>query len=183
MCAAITLKTERMELVAITEALAEAELGDLSFLSRLLNARVPENWPPGGTDEESVRCSLRELQRDPAQIGWLCWYFVLLAGPEGNRVLIGKGGFGGKPEPEGTVNIGYSLVEQFRGHGYATEALRKLISWALTIPEVNLIVANVRQQQEESIGVLEGCGFVRSSGESEADTVCYEVSRASFVSG
>ena len=42
--------------------------------------------------------------------------------------MIGAAGFQGPPDDTGAVRVGYGLAESARGHGYATEALRALLS-------------------------------------------------------
>lgn len=43
---------------------------------------------------------------------------------------IGGAGFHAAPDDDGTVTIGYGLVEAARGHGYAAETLRELLRFA-----------------------------------------------------
>jgi ribosomal-protein-alanine N-acetyltransferase len=38
--------TDRLELIAGTVKLARAEISDYALFSRLLDARVPDDWPP-----------------------------------------------------------------------------------------------------------------------------------------
>jgi RimJ/RimL family protein N-acetyltransferase len=45
-------------------------------------------------------------------------------------VAVGGLGFSGPPE-EGTVEVGYGLIEDARGHGYAAEALEAAIETAM----------------------------------------------------
>jgi RimJ/RimL family protein N-acetyltransferase len=45
---------------------------------------------------------------------------------------IGGMGFHGAPDEDGSVVIGYSLTSSVRGQGYASEALRGLLSFART---------------------------------------------------
>ena len=39
--------------------------------------------------------------------------------------MIGAAGFTGQPDETGAVRVGYGLAESARGHGYATEALKR----------------------------------------------------------
>ncbi|MFJ8739626.1 GNAT family N-acetyltransferase [Embleya sp. NPDC127516] len=43
---------------------------------------------------------------------------------------IGGLGFHGAPDADGTVTVGYGLIPDAQGHGYATEALRELLRLA-----------------------------------------------------
>jgi RimJ/RimL family protein N-acetyltransferase len=75
---------------------------------------------------------------------------------------IGSIGFFGPPDEHGTVMLGYGLAEQARGFGYATEALRGLIVYAFSHPEVTQIVADTDLDNVASHRVLEKTGFVRT---------------------
>lgn len=45
-------------------------------------------------------------------------------------LVIGSLGFNRPPDEHGTVTVGYGLVAEARGHGYATEGLRALLDLA-----------------------------------------------------
>jgi len=49
----LRLFTTRLELVAATVELAQAEIGDLSAFAGLLNVPRPTSWPPPLNDEYS----------------------------------------------------------------------------------------------------------------------------------
>ncbi|MER3514457.1 MAG: hypothetical protein C4310_08775 [Chloroflexota bacterium] len=55
-------------------------------------------------------------------------------------VLVGSGGFKGPPHA-GAVEIGYSVLPQYQGKGYATEMVAGLVRRALKHAEVDRIVA------------------------------------------
>jgi GNAT superfamily N-acetyltransferase len=65
----------------------------------------------------------------------------LAALPDGEEV--GSGGFGGRPGPNRRLTVGYSVHEEHRGRGYATEMLTLLTEWALARPEVDLVRATI----------------------------------------
>jgi RimJ/RimL family protein N-acetyltransferase len=82
-------------------------------------------------------------------------------------VLVGSGGFKGRPDPDGSVEIGYSMVEEFQGRGYATEAVRALAAWAFAHPGVSQVVAETMPGNTGSLRVLEKIGFRPVDGASE----------------
>jgi len=150
------IETERLELIAETAELAMAESAGLRQLAAALDADVPE-WPPEGI-AEALALFAAQLQRDPALAGWLNWYWILIDPASGRRTLIGSGGFT-SPPVDGTVAIGYSLLPAYQRKGYATEAVRALIAWAFSHPEVGRIVAETLPDNEPSIRVLLRAGF------------------------
>lgn len=80
-------------------------------------------------------------------------------GPKGP--VIGDLGFKGPPDERGVIDVGYSVVREERGKGYATEAVRALIDWAFGNPVVKTITADCEQANPASAAVLEKIGMKR----------------------
>jgi len=82
---------------------------------------------------------------------------------------LGGIGFFGPPEPAADgvpeVEVGYGLVEEARGWGFATEALRALLA---ETDRVGVRVrASVEPTNSASIRVLAKCGFTELRGSNE----------------
>ena len=75
-------------------------------------------------------------------------------------MLVAGAGYMGPPA-DGTVEIGYSVVPEERGRGYATEAVQVLIARALATEGVQRVVAEVHEENVASLKVMERCGFYR----------------------
>jgi len=148
------LLTRRLELVAATIELAQAELSCAAALAGLLGAPSPSAWPPPLNDEDSQRHFL-SLLRQPGAAGWSLW-FCIRREP---RALVGSAGFKGPPK-ERSVEIGYSMLETQQRNGYCTEAVRALLDWAFAHAEVDTIVAHTLPASRPSMRVLEKCGFI-----------------------
>ncbi|GGV23359.1 hypothetical protein GCM10010277_02900 [Streptomyces longisporoflavus] len=67
------------------------------------------------------------------------------------------------PPSEGVIEIGYGIVASRRGRGYASEATRALVAYALTAPDVHTVSADVELSNPPSVRVLEKAGFHRQS--------------------
>ncbi|MER6630574.1 GNAT family N-acetyltransferase [Streptomyces sp. NPDC000987] len=106
--------------------------------------------------------------------------FVLVRREDGRA--IGGMGFHGVPDEEDRAEIGYDLVAAARGHGYATEALRALASWALARDDVSALLAVVEPDNLPSQAVVTRAGFRRVSedGGAGGDTgpLAYELASA-----
>jgi RimJ/RimL family protein N-acetyltransferase len=74
-------------------------------------------------------------------------------------VVIGDIGFHGPPGQGGAVTVGYGLAPGARGHGYATEALRAVVAWALAQPEVGCVEADTTHANLPSQRVMERAGM------------------------
>lgn len=76
-------------------------------------------------------------------------------------LAVGSIGLFGPPE-DGEVEVGYGLVEEVRGRGLATEALRALL--AETDRAAVRVRAGVQPENAPSLRVLAGCGFTELRG-------------------
>lgn len=148
------IETARLTLVPATIDLARAEIGDRARFGALLQATVPDNWPPESA-ADALPLFLGWLEAAPDAVGWFGWY--ALARIDDAPVLVGGGGFLGPPA-DGTVQIGYSMLPQFQGRGYATEMVGGLVRWALP-HGVRCIVAETEWANPASTRVLLKAGF------------------------
>ena len=73
--------------------------------------------------------------------------------------VIGSAAFKGAPDDEGVVEIAYGIAPSYRGQGYATEAAKALLSFALERVDVKAIRAHTRPENDASGRVLTKCGF------------------------
>jgi len=73
--------------------------------------------------------------------------------------VIGDIGFHGPPDEAGTVEIGYSIVEHYRGRGLAGESAVAICGLAWSRPEVHRIIAQTEAGNAASAGVLRHAGF------------------------
>ncbi|QNP71973.1 GNAT family N-acetyltransferase [Streptomyces roseirectus] len=101
--------------------------------------------------------------------------FVLVRRADG--LAIGSLGFHAAPDGEGRTEIGYDVVPEARGNGFATEAVRAVGAWALGREQgdVDSVFAVVAPNNLASKGVLERAGFVSVGQDVEGDA--YELRR------
>ena len=171
------IESRRITLAAATPELVVADLAGRGALSEALGADVPENWPPELYESTAMRWSLRQLE-DPAEQGWSIWY--LLSKKHEPPHLLGICGFKGKPDSAGSVEIGYSILKQFRVQGYATEAVTRLIIWAFSHQNVIEVAAETLPHLKQSIRVMEKNGLSFAGPGSEYGVVRYVVKKGSF---
>ena len=155
--AAVMIDTARLKLLPATVALARAEIGDRGEFARLLGAVVPDNWPP--------RDPRRRAALVPGTVGGGAGSCRLV-----RLVRFGSGRCGGRAGPggerrvhrapqDGTAEIGYSVLPQFQGRGYATEMVVGLVRWALGQPGVARVAAETEWANPASMRVLGKAGF------------------------
>ena len=63
---------------------------------------------------------------------------------------------------DGAVEIGYGILEEYRGKGYAAEAVEAAVNWAMKQPAVARVEAETEPDNRASQRVLEKCGFLPS---------------------
>ncbi|MFC1695603.1 GNAT family N-acetyltransferase [Pseudomonadota bacterium] len=171
------VESRRMTLVAATTELVAADLAGREAFSDAVGADVPENWPPELYESTAMRWSMRQLE-DPAEQGWSFWY--LLSKKDDPPRVIGICGFKGKPDASGSVEIGYSILKQFRVQGFATEAVARLVIWAFSHQNVTEVAAETLPHLKQSIRVMEKNGLEFAGPGSEYGVVRYVVKKGSF---
>lgn len=149
----VILSARRLTLVACPLETAQALLANLREAGRILGAEIPSGWPSPEI-EEILPLYIQELIHDPEALGWGIWIVI----HRGENV-VGAAGFKGRPDAEGTVEIGYGVAPACRGQGYATEAVQALVGWAFSHPEVKRVVAECAPDNPASIRVLDKAGF------------------------
>lgn len=171
----IHIHTERLDLIPATLEILESDREDRQELARLLDAAIPGSWPPPLLDDETLKAFIQMIAENGDPL-FATWYWVRDDPAEGGRVLIGTGGTASSPtavDAEDTVLIGCSVLEEFQGRGYATEAIRHLIPAIFALPGIRQIEAAIYPDLTASIRVLERNGFVRAGEGFEEGTVAY----------
>jgi [ribosomal protein S5]-alanine N-acetyltransferase len=171
------LKTPRLELVGCTPHTLRAEGEDRAGFAALLDARIPDAWPPELYDDDARLWTLAALDADPDAAAW--WlYYVVLDGDAGPREAIGVAGYKGPPGDDGTVEVGYGILPGFRRRGHATEAARALVEHAFAHPAVTRVVAETYPHLAPSLGVMRNLGMAFCGPGCDDGVVRYTLSRA-----
>jgi RimJ/RimL family protein N-acetyltransferase len=76
-----------------------------------------------------------------------------------DNVIIGLCGFTGPPGADEMVEIAYGIAPGYRTRGYASEAARALIAYAVASGQVRTVRAHTLPQHNASTTVLMKCGF------------------------
>ncbi|MEX2281764.1 MAG: GNAT family N-acetyltransferase [Gemmatimonadota bacterium] len=182
------LETTRLRLIPATMQSLQAELEQFHpararddvaghRLAAALGVHVPDNWPPELYDRDPIEFTMRRLQQVPEDDGWWLHYFVQKATADEPETAVGCGGYKGGPSENGSVEIGYSVLSQFRRRGYAAEATRALVENAFNKPGVTSVTAETYPELLPSVGVLVKCGFVLTGPGSAERVIRYELTR------
>jgi [ribosomal protein S5]-alanine N-acetyltransferase len=152
-----TISSERLDLPSLSGEQMEALLaGDVEAVARATGALYSPEWL--GDNAGHLARRARQLRADPAIRRWLVRPIVLR---EGDRAVIGTINFHGPPDGRGMLEVGYSLLPEFRGRGYAIEAVRALFAWAKRDPVVRVFRASVSPGNDRSLHLIDKLGFVQ----------------------
>jgi len=161
------LRTERVELRTFRPTDAEA------LFALHSNARVLRYWDSPPWDDRSraerflASCTQMEEEGSGARLA---------------VELLSEGAFIGwcsvtrwNPAYR-SASLGYCFAETAWGHGYATEAVSALLTWAFDTLDLNRVQAETDTRNGASVRVLEKIGFVREGTLREDCVVSGDVS-------
>ena len=174
------IETKHLIIHQATIDLARAEIEDRDKFSALLKADVPDNWPPEILSD-ALSWFLQQLETNHDSQGWFGWYVLYSNETLPQPTLVGSIGFKGPPQKDNTVEIGYSVLPQFHGKGYATEMINGLVHWAFSHAEVSRIIAETTPNNIPSVRVLDKTGFTPLGKGNETTGVLYELRREFVV--
>ncbi len=178
------LRTPHLLLIPATPATLSAELVSPSALGESLGVDVAPSWPPELYDADAVRWTLSSLESGACPPDWCLYYFAEYADPPRRAILIGVGGFKGGPTDDGTVEIGYGVVPEFRRRGYAREAVDGFVGWAFEDDRVSRVIAHTLTHLAPSIAVLTSAEFTYVGPHADAgepDAIQYELTRDAYA--
>lgn len=121
-----------------------------------------------------------QVKENPAVNIWFVRFIVLTR----SREIIGSTSFHGAPDADGMMEIGLGIEEQYRGQGYAKEALAGMWRWVSAFPEVKTLRYTVSPDNLPSIAVINYFGFEfmgQQMDEIDGPESIYEMSTAEFM--
>lgn len=177
------IRTARLDLIAGDANVLRAELTGRESLEAALGISIPRTWPPELYDAHAVEWMLARLGEDSGFEAWGFRYFALRGSSESETpVAIGAGGYKGPPTSEGTVEIGYSILAEYRRRGFASEAVGGLLEHAYAHGDVTKVIAETLPGLEASIGVLKKSGFEPVGDGSQSGVIRFAHLKASLPS-
>lgn len=149
----LTLETARLQLIALTADWAIRFAENPKALEADAGLVFAEGFP---VFPHSMHYWKYQLRKDASLTGWASWLML----HRNTRTVIGDGGFKGKPDAKGEVELGYALVEPWRNQGYCTEFVSALVHWAFAQDKVVAVTAETLPDGVASQRVLDKCGFI-----------------------
>lgn len=131
--------------------LLDAALAGDDCLARALGHDVVAGW---ATFTDSLQSTRDALAVDSGGAEWGIRLFVR----DNPSELVGWGGFKGAPK-DGIVELGYEIADARRGRGFATAAVRAMVTEAFADKRVTAVIAHTLPERNASNRVLEKAGF------------------------
>jgi ribosomal-protein-alanine N-acetyltransferase len=164
-----------MELLSARLCLRQLTTSDMAAVlegGRGDGCRWAEGYPMDGTLVAlAIEVERLEGQRRHGQARSGFGHFQVVLREE--RLVIGDIGFHAPPDELGEISVGFGIVPAARGRGYATEALRTLLAWALRQPDVRAVYADTDLVNLASHRVLLSAGMRLASD--DGDRRLYEI--------
>ncbi len=146
------IKTANLKLIPCELAYFEAILKDQQELEQMLGVTVLDNWLEF---PEVMQYGYEYLRANREALGWWTYLFIHAQ----NNVWIGCGGFKGKADESGMVEIGYGIAPEYRNRGLATQAAQGLVDYAFSHPQIKTVEAHTLTERNASTRVLEKVGM------------------------
>ncbi len=158
----LAIATARLDLLPLTpDFLRSTAEGNRAAAAALLSATIHADW---FECHEFAAMRHWQFQTGETSPPWLPRAIVLRA----TGAMVGYIGFHTPPRPAylhplspGGVEFGYTIFPEHRRHGYAREASRALIDWALTTHGITHFVVSVSPANTASLGLIAQMGFRR----------------------
>ena len=146
------LRTDRL-------SLRRSQPGDADAISAYRSdpdVHIHQGW--GKTDPDHVRGEIEQmLRRAPGEPGgWV--QFTVETLDEGT--LVGDVGLCLDREDAGVVLVGYTMAPASQGRGYATEAIRALVDYALDTLDADVVRAYASADNIASVRVADKAGLL-----------------------
>ena len=137
------------------------------------------------TDSPELKQAYQEMldgcRQNPNQRIWYtAWKICLKENKKEVGKQIGDIGFKG-PAEHYSVEIGYGIDTEYEGNGYATEAAKAMIDWAMYQENVYFVEAEVASDNMASRRVLEKLSFQPDGVGEEGDRFVLEKESTSWM--
>jgi RimJ/RimL family protein N-acetyltransferase len=151
------LTTERLRLVPVTLDAIEAVLDhDKARAEAVVGAAFPDAWPNDDLVALGFPFSREALRAAPDIRLWGDSLVLLKDEPR----VVGSVVFHGHPS-DGVAEVAYSIEESSRCKGFAAEAVRACVEWALEHPSIEAVQATTFPWHVASLGVIRRLGMMQ----------------------
>ncbi len=168
----VLFETARLKVVPLTAPMIDAALNHRIVARQVFGAVLPPEWPLPDLAEHlpGLRKRLMEVPNSSQ------WGGVIVT-KEGPTVVGDMGFHAGLEGEMKRHEVGYSVLEAFRNRGYASEALRGLLSWGATRLNATEVIGRCAKDNVASQRVLEKAGmtfFAKEATQEHGEVLVYK---------
>ena len=124
---------------------------------QIIGASLPEGWPDAEARRRLVM-RMEQMRTSPPSAEWLLRGVIKRV----DNSLAGYINFHGLPDEIGRAELGYTIFEEHRRQGYASEAARSMMGWAQQRHGVNTFLVSISPRNEPSLRMAASLGFRRT---------------------
>lgn len=147
------LVTDRLRLVPITlDAILAVIDHDKPRAEAIVGATFPASWPSDELLVSGFPYARDAIVADPETRLWGDSLVLL------EDMVIGSVVFHGHPA-DGVAEVGYAIQDTYRKNGFAVEATRACVDWALAQAGITAVQATTFEWHLASLGVIRGIGM------------------------
>jgi RimJ/RimL family protein N-acetyltransferase len=125
----LILTGERLALLALDAELAALQSSSRTAFFNAIAVTHEPLWPPAPFEPAAFEWAAKNLSHDPEGQGWYGWAILANEGERAPPRLVGIAALIGRPDDDGEVELAFGLLPDFRGRGFAGEAVRVLAGW------------------------------------------------------
>lgn len=148
------IQTERLLLIPFTTKICQNLINNDFNDLYAIGLRKGKSWPDDDVVETLPKI-IDNLSLVEAPTGFESWMIIKNETLE----IIGDLGFKGFNYETENIDIGYGIIKEERGKGYAEEATKAIIKWAFTEEIVKEITARCLIDNKSSIKLLKKLNF------------------------
>lgn len=164
----MTLKTDRLYLIALTDKQLKLWIEDCSALEKELNCNYCAE-PLEGVFLDIVKGQYEAVKKDRENYCYHSFWFLVR---KSDRIVVGSADFKDVPNTNGEIEIGYGLGKAYEHNGYMTEAVKAMCEWAMKQKNVLHVIAETDIDGIASQSILKRCGFQKYKQE---DTIWWKL--------
>jgi RimJ/RimL family protein N-acetyltransferase len=147
------IETERLQIIPLTTAQFQLLLEGINRMEQEMGLTSSGECLDRDT-QEAMEGLYSEALKRPDKYRWYTnWQLIL----KSENKAIGSACFMKEPDENHQVEIGYGMNDDYRNHGYTTEAVKAMCEWALSQPDVESVIAQTDVNNPASHRVLEKC--------------------------
>ncbi len=154
----LILNTQRLALLALDPRLAALQAGSRTAFFNAIAVMHEAMWPPAPFEHAAFKWAATNLEHDPDGQGWYGWALLANVGESQPPRLVGVAALIGRPDEEGEVELAFGITSEFKGRGFAGEAVTALTAWALA-NGAKRVVTHLDAEDAGAMRILEKSGF------------------------